>query len=97
MAEHGTPSYATATGNDYDEHRRTYASVMKLAKVGTAMAIAGLIALAAFGVGGAGWIMTVGLLLTLVAGTIGLASPNGTLKPLAGTIVIILLLWAVAG
>lgn len=35
MAEHGTLEYATAKGNDYEEHARTYALFTNLTKWGT--------------------------------------------------------------
>lgn len=35
MAEHGTIEYATAEGNDYPEHERTYALFTTLTKWGT--------------------------------------------------------------
>ena len=35
MAEHATIEYATADGNDYPEHERTYAMFTALAKWGT--------------------------------------------------------------
>jgi hypothetical protein len=36
MAEHGAVEYSTATGNDYEEHNRTYRGFLGLAKWGTA-------------------------------------------------------------
>ena len=96
MAEHATPEYAVATGNDYAEHERTYHNVINLAKVGTIGAVACLISLAAYGVGGKMWLFTIGLVLTLVSIAVGLGSGRGTIKPLLGTIVVILILWAIS-
>jgi len=32
MAEHGTPEYSTAPGNDYAQHEETYVDFLKLVK-----------------------------------------------------------------
>ena len=32
MADHGTPEYATATGNDYTQHEDTYRAFVRLTK-----------------------------------------------------------------
>jgi hypothetical protein len=48
MAEHGAVQYLTATGNDYDEHHRTYAGFLVLAKWGSAAAILVLVLMAIF-------------------------------------------------
>ena len=48
MAEHGTVEYATATGNDYAEHERTYHNFTQLTKWGTASAVILLILMAVF-------------------------------------------------
>jgi hypothetical protein len=46
MAEHGTTEYATADGNDYAAHERTYAGFLTLLKwvVGIAVIILALMA-----------------------------------------------------
>jgi hypothetical protein len=44
MAEHGAATeIATATGNDYAEHQRTYRSFIRLTKWGTLVVAVGLI------------------------------------------------------
>jgi hypothetical protein len=48
MAEHGTIVYATATGNDYAEHERTYYLFTQLVKWGTSSVVLLLILMAAF-------------------------------------------------
>ena len=48
MAEHGMIEYATATGNDYAEHERTYRMFTQLAKWGTAFVVVVLILMAVF-------------------------------------------------
>lgn len=48
MAEHGTVEYATASGNDYAEHERTYRMFIQLAKWGTASVVVLLILMAVF-------------------------------------------------
>jgi aa3 type cytochrome c oxidase subunit IV len=35
MADHGAPSYSTATGNDYEQHEQTYEGFVALFKYGT--------------------------------------------------------------
>ena len=97
MAEHGGPEYATATGNDYSEHERTYDNVIKLTKVSALGAVVVLICLAIGAVAGSWWIMTLGLVLTLLTVGIGLASESGTIRPLVGVLALVLILYAVAG
>ena len=48
MADHGEVEYATADGNDYAEHERTYLFFLGLAKYGTAIVILILILMAFF-------------------------------------------------
>jgi hypothetical protein len=48
MADHGEVEYATATGNDYAEHERTYQFFLGLAKYGTGAIIVLLILMAYF-------------------------------------------------
>ncbi len=48
MADHGEVEYATATGNDYAEHERTYRFFLGLAKYGTIIVVLILIAMAYF-------------------------------------------------
>ena len=48
MAEHGTVEYATADGNDYAEHERTYRMFIQLTKWGTASIVVVLILMAVF-------------------------------------------------
>ena len=48
MAEHGSTEYATATGNDYAEHERTYRMFIQLTKWGTASVVVLLILMAVF-------------------------------------------------
>ncbi len=48
MADHGEVEYATATGNDYAEHERTYAMFLNLAKWGVGTAAVILILMAIF-------------------------------------------------
>jgi hypothetical protein len=96
MAEHGTAEYATATGNDYAEHQRTYVNVTHLAKVGTFAAAALVISLAAYGVGGIMWLFALGLVLTIGATAASLGSGSGSAKPVIGVIILVLILWAIA-
>jgi hypothetical protein len=48
MAEHGTVEYATADGNDYVEHERTYRMFIKLTTRATAVVVVALILMAVF-------------------------------------------------
>jgi hypothetical protein len=48
MAEHVTLDYATASGNDYAEHERTYHTFTRLTKWGTASVVVILILMAVF-------------------------------------------------
>ena len=91
MADHGAPEYATATGNDYSEHEGTYKFFTKLTTVGTIASVCVVIALAIGGVNGYWSVFTIGILATLVATAIGLASESG--KPaLTGGVLVLLLI-----
>ena len=48
MADHAEVEYATADGNDYAEHEKTYRFFLGLAKYGTATVIVILILMAYF-------------------------------------------------
>ena len=48
MADHGEVEYATATGNDYEEHEKTYKFFLGLAKYGTGIVVVILILMAWF-------------------------------------------------
>jgi hypothetical protein len=48
MADHGEVEYATATGNDYAEHEKSYRMFLGLAKYGTAVVILIVIGMAYF-------------------------------------------------
>ncbi len=48
MAEHGAVEYATATGNDYVEHERTYRAFLQLTKWGTGSVVIVLVLMAVF-------------------------------------------------
>jgi hypothetical protein len=96
MAEH-THEYATATGNDYAEHERTYALVMKLAKISTAVLVVIVISLAIGGVSGAWTLCGVGIVLALVTGCIGAASEKGSVMPVAIAGLVTVGLWLLFG
>jgi hypothetical protein len=97
MADHAAPQYSMATGNDYPEHEATYHRVMKLTKVGTATIVVGLVAMTIGLIGLHGWIMVIGLALTGISMVIGLASKNGRIGPLVGSLIVMLILWILAG
>jgi len=89
------PEYATAPGNDYPQHEHTYASVVKLAKVGSGTAILCLVSMAAGLVAEHAWILVIGLILTAISLVVGLASERGRVGPLVGSLIIVLILWAI--
>ncbi len=91
MADHVT-EYATATGNDYAEHERTYANIMKFSKVTTAAIILIVISLAIGGVHGAWKLCGLGVVLAMVGGAVGFASEKGTLLPIVASAVIVVAL-----
>jgi hypothetical protein len=80
MAEHAV-EYATATGNDYAEHERTYGLVTKLTKVATAHLIVIMISLYIGGVAGSWKLCGFGIILSLVTGIAGMMTPKGTVVP----------------
>ncbi|RXF75352.1 aa3-type cytochrome c oxidase subunit IV [Hansschlegelia zhihuaiae] len=96
MAEH-VHEYATATGNDYAEHERTYAMVMKLAKVATAALVLILISLGIGGVEGSWGLAGLGIVLALVTGVIGGMSEKGTITPVIVAAAVVVALWLLFG
>jgi len=48
MAEHGTVEYSTASGNDYEEHERSYVFFLQLVKWNLIVIVAILILMAYF-------------------------------------------------
>ena len=48
MAEHGTIEYATADGNDYAAHERTYAGFLTLLKWASSVVVIVLVLMAYF-------------------------------------------------
>lgn len=97
MAEHVT-EYATADGMDYAEHERTYAMVMKLARITTAALILIVIALAMGGVSGAWGLTGLGVVLAIITGVIGaVSSEKGSIVPVAVATVVLLGLYFIFG
>jgi hypothetical protein len=74
MADHAEVEYATATGNDYEEHENTYEGFLLFASVGIVCLLSILIALTLGGVMGVWWACGVILLLAMVAAFYGLAT-----------------------
>lgn len=91
----GTTEFTTATGNDYDEHERTYTLVMKLAKIATAALVLIMISFAIGGVTGPWWLCGLGVVLAIVAGTFGAMSEKGTILPIVVSTVVVLALWMI--
>jgi multisubunit Na+/H+ antiporter MnhB subunit len=79
---------------DYAEHERTYASFMHFSEVGL-MACLGIVASLALGGGKHAWIACIiGVILTLAACVIGLASRSLSWKPGAAVLALLLVLLA---
>ncbi len=64
MAEHGAPEYATATGNDYVTHERTYEGFVHLTFIGLIHVINTLIGLAIGGVVG-NWLVAIAIIFVI--------------------------------
>jgi hypothetical protein len=78
MAEHGAPEYATAPGNDYVAHERTYESFVHLAFIGAAHVVSIVIGLAIGGVTGH-WLMAFGVfVISTIAAVQGFLSGTKT-------------------
>jgi hypothetical protein len=97
MADHGAPVYSTAKGNDYPAHEGTYKGVMAFAKVSAVSVIAVLVCMYVGLIAHASFASLVGALLVTVTTMIGMLSSRHPVTPLAGSIVVTLLLWAVTG
>jgi hypothetical protein len=96
MADHGKPEYATAAGNDYVEHERTYDNVIKLTTIGTLATIAAVVALAIGTVAGAYFWMVVGFAGIAVASGLSVFTPARPVVVFGGLIVFMLLVLALA-
>ncbi|MCK0198384.1 aa3-type cytochrome c oxidase subunit IV [Ancylobacter sp. 6x-1] len=95
MADHGTPEYATATGNDYAAHQGTYKFFVKLTLVSTLALVGLMISLAIGGVNGHWGLSSLGVLALLVTTAIGFASDTGRPALVGGVLVVLLLLLVV--
>ncbi len=67
MADHGEVEYATATGNDYEEHEGTYEGFLLFASLGVVCLASILIALTIGGVLEVWW--AAGVIILLAVGT----------------------------
>ncbi len=94
MAEHAAPGPAeTGAPMDYDEHARTYSGFVAFTALAVVLTINILITLVIFGFGSgssAFWIGTLMLLLAIAAAVIGMFT-NGSWKPSAAVLVLIVL------
>lgn len=78
MADHGPVEYATATGNDYPAHEKTYEAFIKYSFDGTIHVINLLLALTVGGVLGH-WFASIFVFLIAIIGLVaGLASGSKT-------------------
>jgi hypothetical protein len=76
MADHGDVEYATATGNDYQEHEGTYEAFLHLTEVGILNVITVLIGLTLGGVMGH-WVAE-GILIILAVASLLINLMRGT-------------------
>jgi hypothetical protein len=74
MADHGEVEYATATGNDYEEHEGTYEGFLLFASIGVVCTLSILIALTIGGVLEVWWAAGVIILLAIITAFYGLAT-----------------------
>lgn len=79
MAEHGPVEYATATGNDYPEHERTYQSFVKYSFDGSIHVINMLLGLTVGGVLGH-WLTSIPVFLIAIIGLV-VAFGSGSKTP----------------
>jgi hypothetical protein len=92
MADHGEVEYATATGNDYQEHEGTYEGFLLFASLGVTCTATILLALTLGGVLEVWWAAGVLILLAVITAFYGLA----TKSHLPGLVVLVLALLALA-
>ena len=92
MADHGEVEYATATGNDYEEHEGTYEGFLLFASVGVVCLLSILVALTVGGVLEVWWAAGVIILLAVGTALYGLA----THKHAPGVVVLVLALLTLA-
>ena len=92
MAEHGEVEYATATGNDYEEHEGTYEKFVHSSVVGTLFVLNIAVLLAIWGVSGH-WLVALGVFVIATGAAImGMASGSNT----PGVVALVLSLLALA-
>jgi len=78
MSDHGEVEYATATGNDYEEHEGTYEKFVEAAVVGTLFVLSVAVVLAIWGVAGH-WLVALGVFVIAVGALVlGLGSGSST-------------------
>ena len=73
-----------APGMDYAQHFHTASNVWRFTKILTVAVLSVVLMLGIGGVGHAWGLATLGILLTLVTTTVGLARPKGDWKPILG-------------
>jgi hypothetical protein len=93
MADHGEVEYATATGNDYEEHEGTYEGFLLFASIAIVCLGSILLALTIGGVLDVWWVAGVIVLLAIITAFYGLATHSHT----PGIVVFVLALLALAG
>ena len=92
MADHGEVEYATATGNDYEEHEGTYEGFLLFASIGVVSLTTIMLGLAVGGVLEVWWAAGLLILLSIITAFYGLATHSHT----PGIAVMVLALFALA-
>jgi hypothetical protein len=78
MADHGEVEYATATGNDYEEHEGTYEGFLLFASIGVVCTTTIMISFAIGGVLEVWWAAGLFILLSVITAFYGLATHSHT-------------------
>lgn len=86
-----------APGMDYAEHFRTASNVWKFTKILTVAVLAVVLMLGIGGVGHSWGLATLGMILTFITTSIGLAVPKADWKPVAAVALVIAALAVVFG
>jgi len=95
MAEHGTVEYATANGNDYPAHEKSYERFVQFTFVGILFVVTILFGLATGGVMGH-WFLAVAIFIIGVLGAVP-SLISGSKTPIFTGFVICLLIFALTG
>jgi hypothetical protein len=95
MADHGTVEYATANGNDYPAHEKSYERFVQFAFVGILYVVAILFGLATGGVMGH-WFLALAIFIIGVLGAVP-SLVSGSKTPIFAAFVLCFLIFALTG